>query len=458
MMRRMKRLPPLSRRTLLRGVLGGASVAVALPILDAMLDGNGEAFADGSALPCRFVTFMFGNGVRLDRFVPAASYPNPWVVSEELQPLADRGVKDHVSVLTGFDNRSAYSITHHEGMTVFSGHDLQDVGQGQGFFSNAGGATIDQVIADAPGMADQTTIPSIQLGVSREPSDVDFGTTTHNLSHRGYLQPLPPEYQPQKVWTNLFGSFVPPEDPQGPLRTSVLDAVREQTAKLDARIGAADRVRLEAHLDGVRELEQKILALPPLCASPDMPTVVNEKAGGVEPIRAVCEAMSDLIAYAFTCDVTRVASLLFVEPAALTVYAELSQTQGYHELTHSQSQTVQDTLVHEGVIYAIDNFAYLVRRLLDTPDAGGDGSLLDSTVLFCSSECSEGYNHSIDNQPMLVAGDARGRLKQPGIHAATNGDNPTDVLLFLAQLFDPAITTVGSGPTASSTPFSLLGA
>lgn len=147
---RTKRLPPLRRRTLLRGAAGGLSAVVALPILDAMLDQHGEAFADGSALPCRFMTFSFGNGVRLSRFVPSAAYPNPWEVSEELQPLADRGVKDHVSVLTGFDNRSQYSITHHEGMTVFSGHDLRDVGQGQGFFSNAGGPTIDQVIADTP--------------------------------------------------------------------------------------------------------------------------------------------------------------------------------------------------------------------------------------------------------------------------------------------------------------------
>src|SRR5690606_1177618 len=77
----------LPRRTILRGALGGVSAAVALPLLEAMVDANGEALADGAALPARFISWFFGNGVRLDRFVPAESHPNPWTLSEELQPL-----------------------------------------------------------------------------------------------------------------------------------------------------------------------------------------------------------------------------------------------------------------------------------------------------------------------------------------------------------------------------------
>ena len=52
----------LSRRRLLRGV--GAAIAV--PTLEAMLNGSGLAFADGTPPPRRFVTWFFGNGVRLD--------------------------------------------------------------------------------------------------------------------------------------------------------------------------------------------------------------------------------------------------------------------------------------------------------------------------------------------------------------------------------------------------------
>ncbi len=55
----------ISRRTVLRGVLaGGISVAVPLPRLGAMLNGNGTAYADGMPLPTRFGFWFFGNGHR----------------------------------------------------------------------------------------------------------------------------------------------------------------------------------------------------------------------------------------------------------------------------------------------------------------------------------------------------------------------------------------------------------
>ena len=44
----------MNRRRVLRGMLNGAAVTVALPILDVFLNSNGNAFADGSPLPVRF--------------------------------------------------------------------------------------------------------------------------------------------------------------------------------------------------------------------------------------------------------------------------------------------------------------------------------------------------------------------------------------------------------------------
>ena len=61
----------LSRRTVLRGVLGGAAVALPLPRLLAMLNDNGTAYAAGAALPRRFGTWFFGNGIIPERWVPA---------------------------------------------------------------------------------------------------------------------------------------------------------------------------------------------------------------------------------------------------------------------------------------------------------------------------------------------------------------------------------------------------
>jgi hypothetical protein len=277
---KLLRRKKLGRRTLLRGVAAGGAVAVGLPLLEAMVDTHGEALADGSAFPTRFMTWFWGNGI-----VPALWTPSDtgeiWQLSEELAPLAN--VQPYVRLLNGFDNRAPELLSHHEGMTIFNGYPFRDGDALGPFLSNAGGPTIDQLIADVPGMGDCTPIRSVQLGVSKRESTNDLGTTLHNLSHRGYLQPLPPQHYPKDVWAQLFGSFTPPGDPQRPLRIGVLDAVRAQVTKLRQRVGSADAARLDAHLDGLRELEVKIEALPPACQSPPEPSDAenNLDVGGV---------------------------------------------------------------------------------------------------------------------------------------------------------------------------------
>ena len=81
------RTRPIPRRTLLRGLLGAGSVAVGLPLLEAMLDSNGEALADGSPLPLRFGVWFWGNGTRYfyrppphmprDEWLRSVQYYNP---------------------------------------------------------------------------------------------------------------------------------------------------------------------------------------------------------------------------------------------------------------------------------------------------------------------------------------------------------------------------------------------
>src|SRR5687768_5996695 len=110
----------LGRRKMLRGLLGGTAVAVGLPPLEAMLNDHGDAWAGGSPLPKRFISFMFGNGVQLNRWEPATVGAN-WALSEQLQPFAP--VKDYVTICSGLANlQTSPAITHHEGMPVFSGY------------------------------------------------------------------------------------------------------------------------------------------------------------------------------------------------------------------------------------------------------------------------------------------------------------------------------------------------
>lgn len=461
----------LGRRAMLRGVLaGGASVAVGLPLLDIMLNSHGTALAGGAALPVRLVTWFFGNGVNRARWIPGgvtspvtgARYP----LSDHLQPLA--AVRDYVSVPTYFRNECAQRQTHHEGMTLFSGftYDASCPNNSpecfQGFYSNAGGPTIDQVAASYVG--DLTPVRSIQVGVSKKISGADFGTTMHALSHKSTTEPLPPQRNPKLVYYTLFGSIPPLDDPSKPTRLGVLSAVREQARRLEGRLGAKDKARMDAHLQGISELESKIDAVVPTCATPAEPSEENVDVGGVEPLALVNEIMSDLLATAFACDLTRVASVLFHEGASDTVFPGTPNVMGHHNNSHSF--TVNDQGQEEdfgglagfnaGLTFTMTQLGYFLNKLMTTEDTPTT-NLLDNAAILIGSDCLDGWSHDFDARQSLaclVAGRAGGRLVHPGIHIVQEGRNISDVTLTVLKAAVPEVTSVGlvgQDPAASQT-------
>jgi hypothetical protein len=362
-------------------------------------------------------------------------------------------------------------MTHHEGMVVFSGYDFDETcypGQDcQGFFSNSGGPTIDQVAATHVGAA--TPVPSIQIGVSKRQSFADYGTTMHNLSHKNTLEPLPPLRNPVDVFYSLFGSITQPEDPSKPTRLAVLDAVRANVNSLKQRLGSRDNQRLEAHLEGISEIEKKINTMPPVCTFPEQPTETNQDdANGNEPLEAVNRVMSDLLAYAFSCDITRIASVLFHEGASDTYFPGISGGAGHHNNSHGFYTQFENGVyeefdqggleqLHGGVVFSMTQLAYLLEKLKSTPDGVGK-NLLDNTAMFVSSDCAEGWSHDVQrDQPALVIGGGGGRLVHPGVHLRHPADrNLCDVTLTVLKAAVPEVLSIGAGPPASNAPVAEL--
>jgi hypothetical protein len=439
----------LSRRTMLRGVLGSAAVALALPPLEAMLNAHGEAFADGSPLPRRFVTWFFGNGVRLDRFTPKMQGAG-YELTEELAPLAN--VKEYCSVLSGFNNKAGYGRRgHHDGVAgCFSGHPFIEIDpQGALYASKFGGPSIDQVAASLIG--GKTYLPSLQLGVSKRVTTGE-GPTLEFLSHKGPDQPLPSERNPQAVYKQLFGSYIPPEDPSGKLRVGMLDAVRDDVLRLKKRVGTVDQQRLDAHLESIAQIQKQILALPPACSLPGEPGETNKDVNGNEPLEEVSKAMADLIALAFVCDATRVVSFMQSGGVGGTIYHMTGAVSEEHGLSHEEGG---QELIHKAVVFNMGCFAYLLERLKGTPE--GSGNVLDNACILLGSDCAEGLTHSCFDQPIIVAGGGGGALKHPGVHyRSASGENTTDILLSCLQTLDPSVAEAGSAEGYSNTPCAAL--
>ncbi|HVJ14197.1 MAG TPA: DUF1552 domain-containing protein [Polyangiaceae bacterium] len=401
----------IPRRTFLRGTLaGGIGLALPLPRLAGMLNGNGTAYADGEALPQRFGTWFFGNGIIPDRWVPRLTGSgDAWELSEQLAPL--QHVKPWLSVLTGFSIKIPNNAPH-ASMPAAALTGAQ-VG------SPVRLPSIDQLIA--PVISEGAAFPTgLHVGVSNVSGATTLGL---NISFRGSDAPNPPEYSPAALFQNLLGftsngSTTPKApDPELLSRSRVLDAVSEDVSTLRARLGVEDQQRLDLHLDGIAELQgqiakQQMPAVTGTITDPDEAYPDRGNDGSISRQRS--QAFADLLVFAMASDLTRVFSYMFTCPACHGNYADcgLEPSTFHEDYGHRLSpQGLSEATkgFNTGVKFAMSNLGDLLGRMAQTPD--GAGTLLDNSCVYVTSCVSESQTHGGTDYPLLVAGKAGGVLK-----------------------------------------------
>jgi hypothetical protein len=443
----------LSRRTVLRGVLGGVGTCVSLPLLESMLDSRGEALASGAPMPDRFGIWFWGNGIRPERWIPTGS--GPWQPSEELAPLAE--LVPYVSVVTG----SAIAIedgliSHHSGMTgIMTGRNCRVLGYTGGHvITTFDRASVDQDAADlfAASPAGQAPFRSIEVGVCHF-MGAEGGTTFQHLSHNGPNNPNPSEYSPSALYQRLFGgAFSPAVDLA---RQSVLDAVTQQAGDLRRRLGARDVERLDQHLESMRSLELRLASSSTLQCEPGEAPVDLPSPGGLEPIVENNALMSRVLAMALSCDLTRVFTVQFSTCGAATLFWQVGAADGMHLLCHSEP--LPQPTVHAATVFTMGQLAEFLRTLRDMPE--GPGNLLDHCSILCTSEHSDGMLHNFTEFPLMVAGLGNGRLRG-GVHVPRPADggwrNASDVVLTALMGAGLPATSFGEEVTYSDQPVSEL--
>ncbi len=418
-----------SRRAVLRGMLQGSAVFLALPILQASM--SSRAWACGGGLPKRFGLYFWANGNRPERWTPTgAGTGDRWSLSDELQPLARH--KDVLCVPTGLSIRIPNRFPHDSGAGgILAGAPLAQEG-----LDSIQGPTIDQLVAT--GIGRDTLYPSLQTAA----------TSFSGLSYSGPNQKHPAEFDPFLLYQRLFGdTFVEPGgeaivDPRLGLRRSVLDAVSGDLRRLQDRVGAEDRARLEQHLTGVRELETRLARLqedPPdleACLRPAEPLPAYPDEAGRPQLTARNKAMADLLAMALACDQTRVFAHYLHQPVSDTLFP--GAPAGHHSLTHDEPGNQPE--VHAITTFCVERFADLVDSLRAVPEGGG--TLLDSCLVMACTEVSEGRTHSLDDMPVVFAGSACGAIRQDH-HFQANGANASKVLLTVLRAMDIPAAEVG---------------
>ena len=113
----------------------------------------------------------------------------------------------------------------------------------------------------------------------------------------------------------------------------------------------------------------------------------------------------ELMVNSFAADFSRVATLQYTNSVGDTKMRFLGVDQGHHELSHNadDDEASQDKLTRINKWYA-EQVAYLAKRLAETPEPGGSGSLLDNTLIVWTNELGKGNSHTLDNIPFVLVG------------------------------------------------------
>ncbi|MEM6958784.1 MAG: DUF1552 domain-containing protein [Myxococcota bacterium] len=446
----MKRIP---RRSFLRGLAGAA---VALPVLEVM-----EPARADDRRPTYFGLFMGGTSIPRVRDTVPDETGRDYTLKPAIASIGDyEGLKEKVAVVSGLTIPWQTGSEPPAAGRVRAPHDssFSPLLSGMRSFDDRSipnGPTADQLIVDS--RAPATDFASLELRVQVE-------NYRNNAARRGWLswerrdgelvarQPL---VSPRTTYAALFGSFTPDgaaEEEQArqlleaTRDRSVLDLVRDRAGALQRRLGTVDRRRLERHFDEIRDLEGRIATIPEVastCSVPGEPGAdpgVNVMAGddgrnigwGQEDQRAI--VLGEMMAMAFACDRTHVASMLITQYSSFMSAVHISgMPTDCHELGHNGSSGL------DGMVpmydWHVDTFARVAHRLDTMPDGEG-GTLLDHSALIFVQEAGRGLDpstgredssHSTENMVAFVAGRAGGL--NTGAHYDGAGAHPGSVML-----------------------------
>jgi hypothetical protein len=433
----------LNRRRLLQGSLLGAA---AFPLLDAT-----RARGQAGAYPRRLLIFYTPNGTIDAEWRPTGGETD-FTFGRILQPLEP--FRDKLIVLGGMQMPladSGFGSHHTRGVGgLLTGRAILE-----GTFESAGpptagwasGISIDQHIAKT--LAPPTAFRSLELGVHVVDAEV-----RGRLSYSGPSAPLPPIESPYAAFDRVFAGVTPgTTDPSLEAlrrkRQTVLGLVREELGDARLRVGGEDRLKLDAHLEAIQDIERR-LAGPTApaggagCTPPALRQGFDVQLPDQMPL--VGQSQMDVLATAFACDLTRIATLQWTHAESDHAFPFLGIDQFHHTMSHAgdSDATAQENLTQINIWYA-EQLAYLLGRLASYPE--GDGTLLDNTVVLWCNEVGKGNNHEHRDLPFLLAGScgghfATGRFVDYQTSGAA-GHPHNDLLVSLANAMGTADTSFG---------------
>lgn len=311
---------------------------------------------------------------------------------EPLEPL-----RRQMTIVSGMSHPAVRAYHGHSNADQFlTGADTGARGE----YRNS--VSMDQVFAAAVG--DQTRFASLVMST-------DGGTGTprgaHTMSYDAGGKAIPAEHRPKQIFDGLFVSRDADAARRLALDEDALGDLLAEARRLHGSLSAADRAQLEEYLDSVRDTERRVqkakrwidVPLPAVDADPLDLDVTPDDA------RNYVRTMYELIHLALVTDSTRVVTYQIGRENSVGISDRLGRAVGFplaHQLSHETKKPGGWKNFGLYCRFLAEELGRFVRRLQDTEEPGGEGSMLDNTVVLFGSASSA--FHLSRNYPVLLLG------------------------------------------------------
>jgi len=388
----------LSRRRFLNTCAG---LSLAAPFVN-LTQARAET-VDG--FPLRLLLFYHPNGTVRDRWAESDG-SGGFKLGEILEPLSD--FRDQITLTSGLDIvRGGHKDQHFASMAAtWTG---TKVGKESGW---AQGPSIDQIIAQR--LKPKTPFPTVEAGVLTNTDQRKHHVTTR-MCYKAADQPITAIDNPGALFDRLFSRDFSPM-PEGSAeaerrvrnRKAVLAHLSRELDSLKGQAGSADKLKFEAHLDGLSAIEKRLddpdIIASASCSKPQRSGLKNARKGANMP--ALAKVQIDQVVESLACGLTQIASLQMGTSFSTAIYPSWAGDRGnatHHNYMHGEGDAKGAKNSDRAVIFRewTKQFAYLLERLRSVPEGGG--TLLDHTLVVWGTDMATG-NHRVGPLPYVWAG------------------------------------------------------
>ena len=262
----------------------------------------------------------------------------------------------------------------------------------------ASGLSMDQEIKNflQANPSTRTRFGSLEFGVM-VPERADTWT---RMSYAGPNKPLTPISDPYQMFGKLYGRLKDQESLK-----SILDDVQLELHSVASKLSREDRRLLDEHETIVREMERELEATQGSHIAHAVPPLEPGVKERNDDIPRISKMQIELLVQSFAADFTRIATVQYTKSVGGAKMHWVGVNEGHHSLSHKPDDdaaaVAKLTKINR---WFCEQLAYLARRLAETPEPGGDGNLLDNTLIVWTNELGKGNSHSLDNIPFVLVG------------------------------------------------------